>query len=117
MARFKFSAPLSVPMLLLVPLYDSSYGVLTKQYPDISEGIAFFGSFKSYGGTEITENGLYSVEDTAWVETWYRPEIRSDCRVALAASGAVYEVIGEPEDIEQRHQYLRFRVRRLKGGA
>jgi hypothetical protein len=29
----------------------------------------------------------------------------------------MFEVVGEPEDFEQRHQILSFTVRRLKGGA
>lgn len=77
----------------------------------------FFGSFKTYGGTETTSNGILSVEDTANIETWYRPDIDSNCRVVLADTGAVYEIIGAPEDINQRHQWLVFKVRRVKGGA
>lgn len=72
-------------------------------------------SFKTYGGTETEKNGLRSVIDTATVETWYRPDITAESRVMLG--NRVYEVEGEPEDIGQRHQYMKFRVRRVKGGA
>lgn len=71
--------------------------------------------FKTYGGTETEKNGLLSVVDTANVETWYRPDITAASRVMLGEK--VYEVTGEPEDINQRHQYLKFKVRRVKGGA
>lgn len=104
----------NVPMELLVPNYTSVSGVSKKTYH--SRGELLFGSFKSYGGTEKEVNGVYSIEDTASVETWYRPDIRSNCRIKLE-SGAVYDVISEPENIEMRNQFVKFKVRRVKGGA
>lgn len=62
-------------------------------------------------------NGLYSVEDTAIIETWYRPDIKADCRIVLLESGDVYEVLGKPEDIELRHQFLKFKVHAVEGDA
>lgn len=89
-------------------------GVTTKKYGDKR---LFYGSFKTYGGTDVQKNGVYAVEDTANVETWYDPMFDSGGRVALAyAENKVYEILGEPEDIEQRHQYSVFKVRRIKGG-
>lgn len=77
----------------------------------------FFGSFKTYGGTERDVNGLYTIEDTAQVECWYNPKITSECRVYLPETHSTYEIINEPEDIDLRHQFMKFKVRRLKGGA
>ena len=62
-------------------------------------------------------NDIYAIEDTAVIETWYRPDIRSDCRIMLAENGAVYDILNEPEDMEQRHKYCKFKVQRIKGGA
>lgn len=117
MAQFKPAVPFSVPLVLLVPTYSEVSGVPTKTFPSLEEGTLFFGSFRTYGGTETTVNGIYSIEDTATIECWYRPDIKSNCRIALPDTGAVYEIWGEPENIEMRNQYLRFKVRRYKGGA
>lgn len=117
MAEYRPSFPFSVPMKLLIPTETKKQGVLQKTYPAVENGILIYGSFKTYGGTETTNNGILTVEDTANVSTWYRPDIDSDCRIVLAESGAVYEIIGAPEDINQRHQYCSFKVRRVKGGA
>ncbi|MCM1218127.1 MAG: hypothetical protein NC548_26880 [Lachnospiraceae bacterium] len=117
MARFKPALPYTVPLILLIPDYQTVKGVATKLYPDAAEGIRFNGSFKTYGGTETNQNGMYSVLDTANIETWYRPDIKGDCRVALAQTGAVYEVIGEPENVNMRNQYMKFKVQRVKGGG
>lgn len=109
--------PFTVPMYLLAPTYTTVNGVKKKTFPEISAGVLFYGSFKTYGGTERDVNGVYVVEDTANVETWFNPEIKSNCRIVLANNNAVYEIIGEPENVEMRNQYLLFKVQRVKGGA
>ena len=100
-------------MELLKPTYSKVSGVEKKTFP--AKGVVINGSFKTYGGTERDSNGLYVVEDTAKIETWYRPDITSECRVSV--NGAVYEIIGQPENIEMRNQYCVFKVQRVKGGA
>jgi SPP1 family predicted phage head-tail adaptor len=87
-------------------------GVVTKKYTKVDD---IFCTFKTYGGTETTSNDLLVVNDTAEIETWYRPDITSASQIRLGAK--IYEVMGEPEDIEQRHQFLKFKVRGVKGGA
>ena len=117
MAHFKLLAPLNVPLMLLKPVYADQYGVANKTFPSLENGVLIYGNFRTYGGTERDVNGLYSIEDTAVVETWYRPDILSDCRIGVISTGAVYEIINEPENINLRNQYLRFKVKRVKGGA
>ena len=117
MAGFRPSVPFSTPLMLLVPTSAVVSGVNKKVFPKIEDGILIFGSWKSYGGTENMNNGVYSIVDTAIIECFYRPEIKSDCRIGVPATGGVYEVIGEPENIEMRNQYLRFKVRRVTGGV
>lgn len=115
MARYIPSAPFTVPVYLLIPEYQEIKGVVRKKYTET--GPIIFVSFRTYGGTEITTNGVYSVIDTASIETWYRPDIKSDCQIRRVSDGATYEIIGEPENIELRNQFLKIRVRRIKGGA
>ena len=104
--------PFNVPLALYVPSFSESYGVAVKAFV-LADRIN--GSFRSFGGTERDVNGVLSVEDTAVVETWYRPDITSDCRIGVLGTDKVYEILGEPEDIELRHQWLKFKVRRVKG--
>lgn len=104
----------TVPLQLLIPTYATVKGVRVKQYPE--QGEIIFCSFKTYGGTEQNVNGVYSVIDTAVIETWYRPDLRSDCAVKTE-DGAVYEVLGVPENIEMRNQFLKCKVQRKAGGA
>ena len=117
MANFKPSTPFAVPMMLLEPSYNTVSGVPTKTFPTLDQGVLFYGSFKTYGGTEREINGLYSVIDTATIECWFRPDIKSDCRIGIPATNAIYEILGEPENINMRNQYLKIKVQRVKGGA
>lgn len=102
-----------IPLELLKPIKSKSVGVAKKTFSE--NGDVFFGSFKTYGGTEKVVNGVLSIEDTAKITTWYREDIKSDC--AVKKDDAVYEIIGEVEDVGNRHQFLLFKVRRYKGGA
>ena len=115
MKGFKPSFPYSTPIELLIPTTTVVKGVTKKTFP--TEGIRLNCSFKTYGGTESVENELYSVIDTATVETWYRPDIKSDCRIKVIQTGTVYEVKGEPENINLRNQFVKFKVQAIKGGA
>lgn len=117
MASFKIASPLNVPLMLLIPTYSDSYGVDVKTYPAIDKGILIFGNFRTFGGTERNVNNLYSIENTATVETWYRPDIKSNCRIGLPDTGEVYEILGEPENIGMRNQYIRLKLLQVKGGA
>ena len=107
-------------MAIMPPTYSVAHGTEVKEYPDpadIPESLFFNGSFRTFGGTEVTANGLYSVQDTGTIETWYRPEIKSDCRILLRESGEIYEITGRPEDIDLRHQFLVIKVKRVGSGA
>lgn len=122
MSSFKVDLSNSIPFVLLVPTKTNVSGVLKKTYPTVAVALqnndnVFFGTFKTYGGTERDVNGVYSIIDTANIETWFRPDIKSDCRIARADDGAIFEIINEPEDINQRHQYLKFKVKRVKGNV
>lgn len=111
--KYKPDLPYDTPVELLNPTYISVKGVDKKVYPEKGEGLLC--KFRTYGGTESTTNGVLTVEDTANVETWYRPDITSASRIKLGAD--VYEVMGKPENIEQRNQILKFKVRGVKGGT
>lgn len=114
---FKPSFPYSTAIELLIPTLTTSKGVTTPSYPDEGEGIQLFCSFKTYGGSETTNNDVYTIVDTANVETWYRPDIKADCRIRVLSTGDVFEIINTPENIDMRNQFCKFKVQAIKGGA
>lgn len=105
---------LRTPVKLLTPTYTAYNGVETKAYP--VDGDLIFVNWKTYGGTETTVNGVYSILDTAEITTWYRPDIKANCRL-LREDGTVYEIISEPENIDLNNRFCVFKVQRVKGGA
>lgn len=100
--------------LFSAPTITTYNGVRTKTYSENGEKI--FVNWKSRGGTETTVNGVVSILDTAIVTTWYRSDITSGCRLKLE-DGRIYDVVSEPENIEERNIFLQFKVQRAKGGV
>lgn len=115
MRNYKPTAPFTVPMRLLIPTTTKSKGVVTKTYSDPDDSELIMGSFRTFGGTEDTDNGVVMVHNTATIDTWYRPDITSDCQIYLIDTEQTYDIISEPENINMRGQYTQFRVQ-LKGG-
>lgn len=108
---------LDTALKLLTPTYSNTDGVRKKTYPakPYADSPTIFANFKTKGGTETEINGVYTILDTAQVVTWYRPDIKGDCRIARLPDGAVYEVMGEPENVDNRGQFIIFKVQRVKG--
>lgn len=105
--------PFTAVMALYIPDYVTAKGSTKKNYRKLSD---FYCSYRTFGGTEIESNGALVVENTAVIETWYNPDITSNCRVATP-DGSFFEILGTPENINMRNQFMRFKIREIKGGA
>ncbi len=110
---YRPSKPFNVGFVILNPTYKKELGKNIPIYSD--KGEVIYCSFLSFGGTETEVNGVISIKDTANVETWYRPDIKSDTRLKRLDDAKVFEIMGEPEDIEHRHQFLKFKIESLRG--
>lgn len=119
MARmYKPNAPFDAPMKILIPTDTMVKGVKKKVFPNpetLSNDYLFFGSFRTFGGTENFSNNVYTVYNTAIIDTWYRPDITSECQIYLCDTGEIFNVITEPENIDMRHQYMQFKVEKVGG--
>jgi len=115
MQSFRPAIPYTTAIELLIPEYTTVKGVPTKVYPE--NGVRMNCSFKTYLGTETVTNDLFTVLDTATIETWYRPDFKSDCRIKVLETGRIYEILGSPEDIFMRHQFIKCKVQAVEGGA
>lgn len=110
------SMQMTTACVLLIPTDGPKlHGVETKAWP--TDGPVIFANLKSYGGTERFSNDLLVIEDTMTMTTWFRPDIAAKCRVRIAQTGAVYEIINEPENWEQRNQFIVCKLRRVKGNG
>jgi head-tail adaptor len=72
-----------------------------------------FCNWKGKGGTESTQSGTLVVEDTADVVMWYRPDISQKDRLLLNDDPKLaYDVVGPPDNVEQRNMFLVLKVKR-----
>lgn len=121
MYRPNEASQMTTPLRLQVPKYATYNGVSKKTYETV-DGV-IMANFKTFGGTEKEVNGVLVIEDTAQIVCWFRPDIKSNCRVVIldgnedTKNARCYEILGEPENIELRNQFLKFKGRRVKGGA
>lgn len=107
-----------VPLYVIVPAVRDDQGKPIKDYDNPVARFLIFASFKTYGGTETTNNGVIQVLETAEVMTAYDPRISSLCRIELAeCPGEIFDIIGAPEDLERSHEVHKFKVQRVGGGA
>lgn len=104
----------TVVQLRIVASEEKVRGRVQRTYAD---SFIFPCNFSSHGGTESVIDGLLMIDETATITCRYFPEIAANCRIRLLQSGAEYEIISEPENVEMRNQWLIFKVRRIKGGA
>lgn len=118
MKSFKPEVPFDVAMKILQPEVKMVKGVKKKTYPnpkELDSSFLFFGSFRTFGGTENFSNDVYTVFDTAIIQTWFRPDITSECMIYVCNTGESYEVITPPENIHMRNQFLQFKVQKVGG--
>lgn len=115
MRKYKPTAPFNVAMKLLVPTSQRVQGAVKKTFSEPQDSFLFFGSFRTFGGTESIKNDVYTLINTATIDCWFNPNITADCRIYLCDTEEVYEIISDPEDINMRHQYMQFKVRKVGG--
>lgn len=102
--------PFTVAFEVLNPIDSKKVnGKLVYTYPE--EGFRIDGSFKSFGGTETVINNVFTIVDTANIETFYNPEITSLSRIKKLKDGKIYEILGTPENIKERDRVLKLKVK------
>lgn len=113
-ATYRPERPFDTPMMVY-PVQKIEQKGSVKKIP--GKPFLIYASCASFGGTEVTRNDLLVIEDTWNIETWFRPDITSDCLIAFANDPMQkYEIIGTPENINRRNQFLKFKIRK-KGGV
>lgn len=112
MRQYQPSVPFNVPAVLLKRSTKKVNGVKQEVF---KEGVQFFCSAKSYGGTEKVVNDVYIIEDTWQIDTWFNPDFGKGDRIRLLDDNSEYEILASPENINRRGQYMRFKVSKIGG--
>ena len=123
MQRLQKGRQKTTPFYYYVGSYEKHNGInkrfFTIEKDNENNPIVRFCNFSTYGGSEYENNNIYVVDNTANVITWYDQSIKSNGAISLCEdpNATLYEILGEPENIEMRNQELSFKVRQYKGGA
>lgn len=108
--------PFDTPMKLLIPTEQIVKGTTQKIFPDPKDVTEiFYAGFRTFGGTETSVNNIYTVYDTAVIDTWYSPNFKANCRVYDIETESQWDIISDPEDIGRRHQFCQFKIRKVGG--
>ena len=115
MRWYQPQTPFNVAVRLLILTTEVITGTRKTTFPEPEESPLIWCNFRTFGGTENYNDNVYTVIATGTMETWYRPDITSACRVYIEQSGETYEIANEPENIGMRNQFLQFKVRKIGG--
>jgi hypothetical protein len=107
MRSYQPSVPFSVPAMLRKPTIIKANGV---NQPSFEDKTMFYCSAKSYGGTEKVVNGLYVIEDTWQIDTWFNPDFGKGDRIRFLDDDTEYEILASPENINRQGKFMRFKV-------
>lgn len=107
----KISFPFKTVFYILTPTYERVNGVQKKT---LTETGKFYASARSFGGTEKVVDGVYSIEKTQTLQTWYRPDVVSGV-VLKDSAGYLWEILGDPENINMDKRYLQIKIKRVDG--
>lgn len=116
--QYQPQVPFSVPAIHLKRTTTKVNGVNQNVF---AEGSLFYCSAKSYGGTERVVNGVYVIEDTWTIDTWYNPNFGKGDKIRFLdekdgdGNYVEFEILASPENINRRGQYMRFKVSRIGG--
>lgn len=110
--QYQPQVPFSVPAMHLKRTTQRINGVNQETVTEVG---LFYCSAKSYGGTEKTVNGVYVIEDTWTIDTWYNPAFSKGDRIRFLDDNTEFEILASPESINRRGQYMRFKVSRIGG--
>lgn len=105
-------APFNVPAMHIKRTTRKVNGVNKETFAD---NTMFYCSAKSYGGTEKVVNGVYVIEDTWVIDTWFNHEFTKGDKIRFLDDNTEYEILASPENINRRGQYMRFKVVRIGG--
>lgn len=70
--------------------------------------------WRSLFGDEVWAAAAQGVKVGATVRIRYRTDV--DATMRIRKDNQVYEIVSYPEDIQERHEYLEFKVSRLEAG-
>ena len=111
--QYEANLPFDIPALHLKRSLEKINGANQEVFTEAEK--PFYCSAKSYGGTEKVVNDLVVIEDTWTVDAFYNPAFGKGDRIRFLDDNSEFEILANPENINRRGQYMRFKVRSIGG--
>ena len=111
--QYQPQTPFNVPFKILSSTLSKVNGVNTVTYTEGAE--VYFCSAKAWVGANKNINDLSAEEDTLTIDTYFIPTLKKNDRIKLLDDVSVWQLPLEPENINRRNQYSRFKVVRIHG--
>jgi head-tail adaptor len=67
-------------------------------------------------GSEVYAAAAMNAIEPATLRLWYIPGITADCKIVRLEDGAVFDIVGTPDDVKNNHQFLQIEVKRYVKG-
>ena len=97
-----------------ITIDTSGHPVLPAYIDIIDEDILV--EWKNKFGSEAIEAAANQAKEPASLRLWYLPGVTADCIITRLDDSAEFEIIGTPDDVMNRHQFLEIQVKRYTGG-
>lgn len=114
MARqYQPQVPFNVPFRVIKAVPETINGVRTFTYVEYDE--VYYCNARAYISSVKNINDLSTEEDTLTVDSYWLPFLKRNDRIRLLDDDSVWELTLEPENINRRNQWSRFKVVRIRG--
>jgi SPP1 family predicted phage head-tail adaptor len=107
---------LRVPILLAPRAVSTETGGFQQPAPDTANQVSAWARWINAHGNESIQAALQGAEAPAMVLTRYRADVDASWYISKDNGASWYELIGPPDDIQERHEYIELQVRRMVEG-
>lgn len=95
--------------------YDGNDEPVYGYIENTGDPIVFVGNRTNAYGSEVYEAASIGAVESATITVGYHPLIVADC-LLCSLEGTVYEIIGTPDNIQQKNKWLQFKIKRYQNG-
>ena len=107
---------LRTPVLLAPRSVTVQAGGFQRPAPDTAHQVAAWARWTNLHGAELWAAQAAGAVDAATLLIRYQAGLDATWYVSKDAGASWYELIGPPDDIGERHEYMALKVQRMKAG-
>jgi SPP1 family predicted phage head-tail adaptor len=91
-------------------------GGFSRPAPDVDNAVSAWAKWVNAHGSEVWTAEASGAESPATVTIRYQAGIDATWFVSKDNGISWFEIVGQPDDIQERHEYLEIKVKRMRSG-